>query len=59
MNQEIWAMVMTKYPKLEKERTCRMEREFRNAARQDYYQKLLYARDRNSTEERGQTELQA
>jgi hypothetical protein len=52
MNQEIWAMVMTKYPKLEKERTCRMEREFRNAARQEYYQKLLYERDRNSTEER-------
>jgi hypothetical protein len=37
-------MVMTKYPKIEKERTCRMERELRNAARKEYYEKLYEAK---------------
>jgi hypothetical protein len=37
-------MVMTKYPKIEKERTCRMERDLRNAARKEYYEKLYEAK---------------
>ena len=37
----LWAIVMIRFPKLEKERTCRMERTMRNAARESYYKRLL------------------
>jgi hypothetical protein len=37
----IWQSVMERFPKLDKERNCRMEREMRNQARESYYQKLL------------------
>jgi hypothetical protein len=39
--QDIWVIVMERFPKLDKERTCRMEREFRNMARQSYKLKLI------------------
>lgn len=41
MIPELWTKVMEKYPKLPKERTCRLEREMRNEARKCYYEKLL------------------
>lgn len=37
---DIWGLVMLKYPKIDNERTCRIEREFRDLARKAYYQKL-------------------
>jgi hypothetical protein len=39
--QDIWVIVMERFPKLDKERTCRMEREFRNMARHSYKLKLI------------------
>jgi len=38
--QELWQMVMARYPKLENERKCELERRLRNAARQSYFEKL-------------------
>ena len=32
---------MERFPRLEKEKTCRMEREFRNKARESYKQRLI------------------
>lgn len=40
MNYEIWKLVMQRFPKIEKERTCRMEKEMRDKARQSYYNTL-------------------
>jgi hypothetical protein len=39
--QDIWVIVMERFPRLDKEKTCRMEREFRNMARQSYKKKLI------------------
>ena len=43
---EIWAKVMERFPKIDKERTCRTEREMRQMARESYYQTLLNERKR-------------
>lgn len=40
LDVEIWALVMERFPKLEKERSCRLEREMRNKARESYYKRL-------------------
>ncbi len=37
-------MVLTRFPIWEKEKTCRMERTLRNAARESYYNKLVNER---------------
>lgn len=39
--EQIQELVMLKYPKLEIERTCMMEKTFRDLARKDYYNKLI------------------
>ena len=41
-------MVMERFPKWEKERTCRMERSMRNAARESYYKRLVNERKREA-----------
>ena len=46
-------IVMTRFPKIPKERECRTEKAFRDAARESYYQKLLH----ESTRAGGQEEL--
>lgn len=43
LDSEIWSKVMERFPKIDKERTCNTEREFRQAARLSYY-KTLYER---------------
>ena len=43
LDLELWSKVMERFPKIEKERTCITEREFRQAARLSYY-KTLYER---------------
>lgn len=40
LNPEIWAKVMERFPKLEKERTCRLEKELRDSARMSFYKRL-------------------
>lgn len=40
LDSEIWDKVMERFPKLEKERTCRLEREMRQQARMSYYKRL-------------------
>ena len=45
--------MMEKYPKLPKERTCRMEREMRNEARECYYDKLYEAKRAQDILEKG------
>lgn len=47
LDYNIWAKVMERFPKLEKERTCRMEREMRQQARMSYYNRL-YEQSRKS-----------
>jgi hypothetical protein len=47
--QELWQMVMARYPKLENERKCALERNLRNAARQSYLQKLINERAREAS----------
>lgn len=44
IDQELWLQVMTRFPKIEKEKTCRTEREFRNQARDSYYNRLYAAK---------------
>ncbi len=36
-------LVMKRFPKLEKEKTCRLERELRNQARESYKKRLIEA----------------
>ena len=40
-DQVLWDIVMKRFPKWEKERTCKMERTMRDAARQSYYNRLV------------------
>lgn len=40
LDSEIWGKVMERFPKLENERTCRLEREMRQKARMSYYSRL-------------------
>ena len=40
LDLEVWAIVMERFPKLEKERTCRLEKELRDAARMSFYKRL-------------------
>jgi hypothetical protein len=40
IDPELWRMVMAKYPKIERERTCRMEKDLRDMARMAYLKKL-------------------
>lgn len=40
-DQELWAIVMERFPKLEKERSCKMEKTMRDAARESYYKRLV------------------
>ena len=40
----LWLQVMTRFPKIDKEKTCRMEREMRNQARESYYNRLYAAK---------------
>jgi hypothetical protein len=40
-DQELWTIVMIKYPKIPQERTCLTEKKFRELARESYYSKLL------------------
>lgn len=40
-DQELWQRVMERFPKIDKERTCRMEREMRNSARESFYARLI------------------
>ena len=42
MEHQIWALVMQKYPKLPEERNCIIEKRLRDAAREEYYKKLLF-----------------
>lgn len=51
---EIWKIVMERFPKIEKERTCRMEKEMRDKARQSYYDRLYeqYSKESILEEER-------
>jgi len=39
--QTIWEAVMLRFPKLEIERRCKIEYEFRHRARESYKQKLI------------------
>ena len=39
--QTIWEEVMLRFPKLEIERRCKIEYEFRHRARESYKQKLI------------------
>lgn len=39
-DRELWAIVMERFPKLEKERSCRLEREMREYARESFYNRL-------------------
>jgi hypothetical protein len=41
MDKDLWAIVMERFPKLPKERECRLEKEMRDAARQSYYERLF------------------
>lgn len=52
-DQEIWLQVMQRFPKIEKERTCRYERELRNQARESYYNRLYAAKSKENILERG------
>ncbi len=38
--QQLWKMVMARYPKLENERTCAIEKRLRDLARQSMFEKL-------------------
>lgn len=40
----LWQIVLTRFPKWEKERTCKMERTMRDAARESYYNRLVNER---------------
>jgi hypothetical protein len=40
LEPELWEKVMDRFPKLEKERTCRLERELRQQARMSFYKRL-------------------
>lgn len=54
-NFEIWKLVMQRFPKIEKERTCRTEKEMRDKARQSYYNTLYerFTKESILAEERG------
>lgn len=54
-NWEIWKLVMERFPQIEKERTCRMEREMRDKARKSYYDTLYerFTKESILEEERG------
>jgi hypothetical protein len=39
--QTIWAAVMLRFPKLEIQRRCKIEYEFRHRARESYKQRLI------------------
>ena len=41
MDNQLWDLVMIKYPKIPRELSCRTEKAFRDAARKSYYDKLL------------------
>ena len=45
-DKELWQIVLTRFPIWEKERTCKMERTLREAARESYYNKLVNERKR-------------
>lgn len=47
LDYDIWNEVMNRFPKLENERTCRIEREMREKARMSYYN-TLYERKRKA-----------
>jgi adenine-specific DNA glycosylase len=47
-DRELWTKVMERFPKLATEATCRLERDFRNKARQGYYERLKQLRDEAS-----------
>ncbi len=38
--QQLWKMVMARYPKLENERTCAIEKRMRDMARQSMFERL-------------------
>ena len=38
--RQLWALVMERFPKLETERRCNLERMAREAARQSYFNRL-------------------
>lgn len=40
LEPELWGKVMDRFPKIEKERTCRLEMEMRQQARMSYYKRL-------------------
>lgn len=44
--EQIQELVMLKYPKLETERSCLMEKTFRDLARNDYRNKLINESER-------------
>lgn len=41
---ELWQIVLIRFPKWEKEKTCRMERTMREAARESMYKRLINER---------------
>lgn len=51
-DQELWLQVMQRFPRIDKEKTCRMEREMRNQARESYYKRLYDAKSKEDILER-------
>ena len=49
MDNQLWDLVMIKYPKIPRELSCRTEKAFRDAARKSYYEKLLRQQQEQGT----------